>query len=314
MTKLSQRSKRQQHISPIALLIVVLISVASWLATEYRTATTSALPENVIAEVQVLDVGQGSSLLLRTVSGDDERSVLIDAGERSASQAVCAALDAAGIKRLDLVILTHPHIDHYGGSIEVLNNYKVDELWMPVVPESLVPTNSSFEHLLDAIEDNGCKMVQPVQPRTVELGDDVTLRLLNAFLPNPESLNDTSLCVRIDAKQVSFLVTGDGEMAVEDALREGKEPIDVDILVAGHHGSNTSSKQYFLNAVSPHVSVISCGRDNSYNLPNEKVLTRLSAFGAVYRTDLNETVSFSTDGDTVWVTADNINDVIDIRR
>lgn len=314
MKQLNHRPKRKRHGSLFSMILIALISVASWLFTEYKTATTSVLPENIMAEVQVLDVGQGSSLLLRTSGNDNQHSVLIDAGERSASQSVCDALDAAEIKLLDLVILTHPHSDHYGGLIEVLNNYKVDEMWMPVVPEPLMPTNITFESLLDAIEQNGCNVVQPIEPRTVELSNDVTLSLLNVFLPEPDSLNDTSLCVRIDANKASFLVTGDGEAAVEDALRESNEFINVDIFVAGHHGSNTSNKQYFLNEVSPKASVISCGRDNSYNLPNQKALTRLSAFGEVYRTDLNGTVSFTTDGNTIWVNADNINDAIYVRR
>lgn len=66
--------------------------------------------------------------------------------------------------------------------------------------------------------------------------------------------------------------------------------------------------------VSPVASVISCGRDNAYNLPNQKALTRLSAFGAVYRTDINGTVTFSTDGNTIWISANNINEAINAKE
>ncbi len=311
-----RKSGKGQRLSPLALLVIVLVSAVSWYQTEYRPAqrVIPVLAENVIAEVQVLDVGQGSSLLLRTEGENGGYTVLIDGGERSAAQAVSDALDAAGISRLDFVIMTHPHTDHFGGLITVLENYEVDTLWMPAVPEALMPTNSTFERFLDALEQNGCEFVQPTAPRTEPLGNSVTLRLLDAFVPDPDNLNDTSLCLRIDAGDASFLVTGDGETAVEQALLQNSAPVSADIFVAGHHGSNTSNKQAFLNAVSPTASVISCGRDNSYNLPNQKALARLSAFGPVYRTDLNGAVTFSTDGNAIWISASNIEDAISAKE
>lgn len=310
------RKKRSQRISPLAILVIALVSVASWYQTEYKPAqkTVPALAENVIAQVQVLDVGQGSSLLLRTEGGENGHAVLIDGGERSAAQAVCDALDAAGITRLDLVVMTHPHTDHYGGLIAVLEKYKVDALWMPAVSGKLAPTNSTFDSFLDALENNGCELVQAVDPRTKTLGESVTLRLLDAFVPDPDNLNDTSLCLRIDAGDASFLITGDGEASVEKLLLENNAPVSADIFVAGHHGSNTSNTQEFLNAVSPAACVISCGRDNSYNLPSQKALARLSVFGEVYRTDLNGTVTFSTDGSAIWIIANNINDAISAKE
>ena len=315
-----RRSSKQRKLSPLALAVIILISVISWYQAEYRPAhrVVPALAENVIAEVRVLDVGQGSGLLLRTQDGGEGENgghaVLIDGGERSASQAVCDALDAAGISKLDLIVVTHPHTDHFGGLIAVLKKYEVDALWMPAVPEKLTPTNSTFDDFLDALEANGCELVQKVEPCARPLGERVTLRLLDAFVPDPDNLNDTSLCLRIEAGAASFLITGDGETAVEQALLQHNAPVMADIFVAGHHGSNTSNKQDFLNAVRPLATVISCGRDNSYNLPNQKALTRLSAFGPVYRTDLNGTVTFSTDGNSIWIKAENIDDAVSARK
>ena len=242
-----RKSSKQQRLSPLALAVIILISVVSWYQTEYRPAhkVVPALAENVIAEVQVLDVGQGSGLLLRTEGENGGHAVLIDGGERSASQTVCDALDAAGVSRLDLIVMTHPDTDHFGGLIAVLENYKVDTLWMPAVPDKLMPTNSTFESFLDALEANGCEVIQPVAPRTEPLGENVTLRLLDAFVPDPDDLNDTSLCLRIDAGDASFLITGDGEAAVERAQLQNSAPVSADIFLAGHHGSNTSKKQEY---------------------------------------------------------------------
>lgn len=315
MTHPKRRTRsKTKKITPVTLFLVIVISLVTYFSDELKVQPATTLPQDIIAQVQVLDVGQGSSLLLRATGQTRDYAILIDTGERSASQAVADALDSAGIKQLDLLVITHPHTDHYGGAIALLEKYQVDELWMPNVPEELIPTNSTYNSLLDAIESNGCEVAIKVSPEIKPFGEQVTLSLLDAFLPAPDNLNNTSLCLRIDAGAVSFLVTGDGEVAVEDLLRENNQPIDVDIFVAGHHGSNTSNKQYFLNEVRPLATAISVGRDNSYNLPNEKALTRLSAFGPVYRTDLNATITFSTDGSTIWITADNIADQINTKE
>lgn len=293
----------------LTLLAAALTGYSVWDYTGGASLPAAAMPEGALVSVQVIDVGQGSSLLLHTA----EHSVLIDAGEREASEAVAAQLDAWGIISLDLMVLTHLHTDHYGGAVGLLGEYGVDTLWMPAVSEDLLPTNRSYEQLLDAIEQNGCAVELLAEPRTLPLGEGITLSLLDGFVPEPDNLNDTSLCLRIDAGEASFLITGDGETPVEDRLREGGEPIDADILVAGHHGSSTSSRQKFLNAVSPKASVISCGAGNDYGHPHEKTLERLAPFGPIYRTDLSGTITFTTDGKTIAVTAGQINDTIDAK-
>ncbi len=315
MAKRRRKSKEERLLAKLlkSLLPLLAAALAGFGIWEYngggRTVPTAAMPDGALVSVQVIDVGQGSSLLLRT----RDKSVLVDAGEREESGAVAAQLDAWGIDTLDLVVLTHPHTDHYGGLLDLLGSYKVRDLWMPAVDEGLLPTNRSYQGLLDALETNGCAVELLLEPRTVQLDQGVTLSLLDGFVEKPDNLNDTSLCLRIDAGEASFLITGDGETPVEDRLREGGEPIDADILVAGHHGSSTSSRQKFVNAVSPKATAISCGAGNSYGHPNEKTLERLAPFGPIYRTDLSKTITFTTDGSTITVTADRINDTIDAR-
>ncbi|MBP0981743.1 MAG: MBL fold metallo-hydrolase [Oscillospiraceae bacterium] len=266
-----------------------------------------------LMKLDVIDVGQGSGALLQVFADGETRNIMIDAGERTAQKAVSSHLKKADVDKLDLVIITHPHTDHFGGILQALKDYEVGEVWLPFVSEELTPTNSTYIDFLNGLEKNGCRVTIKTEPEIICISDAVTLELLDAFLDKPEELNNTSLCVRIDAGEASFLITGDAEVQQEDKMREGKENIDVDIFVAGHHGSNSSNKQYFLNTVTPMASVISVGKDNDYSLPSAKAVDRLAKFGNLYRTDLNGTVTFTTDGETITVLANNINDTIDAK-
>lgn len=266
-----------------------------------------------LMRLDIIDVGQGSGALLQVFDSDKTLNIMLDAGEKTAQKSVISHLKSRGVKKLDLVVITHPHTDHFGGILQVLKDYEIDELWLPAVSKKLTPTNSTYISFLELLEQNGCNVVIKDKPETLSLSDDVTLELLDAFLDDPKELNNTSLCLRIDAGEASFLITGDAETEQEDKMREGGENIDADIFIAGHHGSNSSNKQYFLNTVTPVASVISVGRDNDYNLPSAKALDRLSKFGSVYRTDLNGTVTLTTDGETITVSADRINDTLNAK-
>lgn len=293
----------------LPLLVAALAGYGVWEYSPNLSLPAAAMPEGSLVAVQVIDVGQGSSLLLHT----GEHSVLIDAGEAQAYPAVSAQLGAWGIESLDLLVLTHPHTDHYGGMTDLLGDYEVETLWMPEIDESLLPTSASYEALLDAIEQNGCEVELKNKPDSLSLGEGVTLTLLDGFAADPDNLNDTSLCLRIDAGEASFLATGDGESAVEKQLLESHAPVDVDLLVAGHHGSSSSSRQELLDAATPKGSAISCGAGNSYGHPNAGTLERLAPFGPIYRTDLMGTITFTTDGETIAVTAQGISDTIDAK-
>ena len=209
-----------------------------------------------------------------------------------------------------MLVITHPHTDHFGGAVKVLEKYKVNELWLPLISEKLEPTNSSYLKFLQAVESEGCDVVLKHEPEALRLSDKATLTLLDGFVQEPEDLNDSSLCLRFDYQNASFLVTGDAEKALEQQLLKNSADVDADIFIAGHHGSNSSNTVEFLNAVSPKVCAVSVGKDNEYDLPSSKVISRLAQFGNVYRTDINGDITFLTDGSTVEISAGSITDLI----
>ena len=299
-------SKRKTRRLVLFLLFFALAAFSTAYRLLFPENTQNTAPSAPLA-VTVLDVGQGSSTLVQA----GETAVLIDCGERESAADLRQALLDAKVSRLDLLIVTHLHTDHYGGALDLLGEVPVDELLLPETPEELLPTAPSYEKFLDAAEKNRIPLTLLSAPEARTLADGVTLSFLDGFLDSPQNLNNTSLIIRLDCKDASFLITGDAETEQEDALRLGGEPIDADILVAGHHGSSTSSRQYFVNAVTPIASAISVGAGNSYNLPNEHTVERLAAFGPIYRTDLNGNIRFETDGALIHVFARQIDDTLD---
>jgi len=274
------------------------IATLGQLIRRENRATDSALT------LTVIDVGQSSSALVRA----GESAALIDCGESASSDAILSALSKAGVRKLDYLIITHLHSDHYGSAHDVIKKLDVSEIIIPYTPNELIPTTSSFEKLLDIIEEKDISVTICDEKMERTLSDNAVISFLDGFLDKADDLNNTSLTMRIDCGDASFLITGDAEVEIEDKLRENRQNIDTDVLIAGHHGSATSSRQYFLNEVTPVATAISVGRDNSYNLPNENVLKRLAAFGPIYRTDINGSITFSTDGKTIDVTVKNISD------
>ena len=260
------------------------------------------------AAVTVIDVGQGSALLIKLQQ--QNRSIVIDAGDSFAENDLVRALKRQGVEAIDLLIITHPHSDHFGGAEKLFETFRVAKLWLPKIPEKLQPTNSSYFSFLEAVEKEGCAVELKSRPEKLKFSEKAYLSLLDGFVSNPEDLNDTSLCVRFDYGNASFLVTGDGEQPLELQLLKNKTDLDTDIFVAGHHGSATSNTLEFLNAVSPKASAVSVGADNEYGHPDRKVISRLSQFGSVYRTDINGDISFLTDGKTITVRSGEKTDLI----
>ena len=249
--------------------------------------------------LRVIDVGQAQSLLL--TCGED--AILVDAGEYAAGGQVLAALSRAGVKSLTAAILTHPHGDHYGGMRTVLEKLPAAAFYTSAVPEEQLPTTLSYEKLLDTLSGERIPAAYLFAGDTLTLGEATVTVLAPARGTVWEKVNNYSLVLRVTYGNTAFLLMGDAEAEAEAALLQERVPLAADVLVAGHHGSATSCTGEFLKAVSPRYAVISVGADNRYHLPATAVLSRLADGGAaLYRTDLQGTVTVQSDGETITVT------------
>ena len=248
---------------------------------------------NGVLEVHIIDVGQGDSILVRS----DEGVLLIDAGTNSSEDDLRAYLDSCGIDKIDCFVCTHPHEDHIGGADMVINEYDVKQLIMPETSSSTVTVTK----LLDAIEAKGTPYYEPVVGDVYTIGD-FSFMILAPDASVADDSNNSSVVLRVDYGETSFLFTGDAEVESEECMLATfvSGELDCDFLKVGHHGSTTSTSEAFLAAVSPEYAAISCGEGNSYGHPHRETLDLLEKYGIsgekLLRTDQSGTCIISCCG------------------
>lgn len=242
-------------------------------------------------KVSFIDVGQGDSILLETPEGN---AMLIDAGGNDCGHKVVEYIKKQNINRLDVLVGTHPHEDHIGGLDTVIKSFDIGKVYMPKVST----TTKTFEDVLSEIKEKGMKITAARAGMTIDLDPELTVRILAPNSEKYKDLNNYSVVLKVTYGKTSFLFTGDAEEKSENEMM-GFD-LKADVLKVGHHGSDSSTAERFLEAVSPEYAVISVGKHNDYGHPDEKILERLENSNVkVYRTDEDKTVVFISDGKEV---------------
>jgi competence protein ComEC len=241
--------------------------------------------------VHFMDVGQGDAILIER--GDTD--ILVDGGSTSAN--VLAYLQGQGVADIDLLVATHPHADHIGGLPAILAQYHVSEVWV----NGDTSTSQTYQDFAAAVAAEGATV------REVTRGYSTQIDGLDIAVLNPSQLtddpNEDSVVFRLTCGKVSVLLTGDATSDSEAGMLATGLTLDSDVLKVGHHGSNTSTSDAFLTAVTPEDAVISVGAGNTYGHPHQQTLDRLAAHGVtVYRTDEDGTVTLTSDCNTYSIT------------
>ena len=258
--------------------VLICCGVFGLVAAMLLSWTEPLLDEN---RMMVLDVGQGQCILLQS----EGRTYMVDCGGDSDSKAADMAAEtllSMGIYRLDGLILTHYDRDHAGGVGYLLSRIPADVVFLP---------SSEDDGALDGI--------LPYCENTVRfVKDDLELAWGNSkmivFGPLASKTdNESGLGVLFDGGKCDILITGDMSTMGEMLLVKQKQLPEVTAIVAGHHGSNSSTGELLLEATKPEYAFISVGEDNFYGHPSDAVLQRLQSVGCtVYRTDLHGTIIF----------------------
>jgi competence protein ComEC len=259
-------------------------------------------------ELTAIDVGQGDSLLLVFPDGKlmlmDGGGVLaygrktkpkLDIGE----DVVSSYLWTRGISHVDVIACSHLHDDHVMGVPALIDNFHPRELWTGATQDSAL-----WRVIEDKARRHGAKTVSMVAGREFSYGG-THIQVLSPpadYEPGPAAKNNDSLVLRLTYGERAFLLTGDMEKEMEFRLVGDDRKLRSDVLKVGHHGSNTSSTDVFLDAVSPAFAIVSDGFENSFGHPHRNVLARLAAHhSTVLRTDVEGAITLRSDGRRMWM-------------
>lgn len=280
-------------------LIAVLILGYYWLSRRTPRPEPQPAPSGDELRVQMLDVGQGDSILIIAPGG---KTVLVDAGTPGSGKVVADAMRRYNLQQIDLLVATHAHADHIGGADEVIRATKV----LSVLDSQVPNATKNYEDFLKAIKERGAKYIGAEPGQKFDLGGGANLTVLAPVKPyftkdqlrsGANEPNANSVVTRLDYGDFSMLLTGDAEAETEERLMKAGADLKAKVLKVGHHGSRYASSDQFLRAGGFEAALISDGEDNRYGHPSQEALDRFKALGIkIYRTDLQGEISITTRG------------------
>ncbi|MGM9834214.1 MAG: ComEC/Rec2 family competence protein [Bacilli bacterium] len=242
--------------------------------------------------VHFIDVNEGDSTFIELPNNE---TILIDAGEKKYGDTVSNYISKLGYEGITYLIGTHPHSDHIGGLITIIDKFDIENIYMPKV----VSNSNIYKQLLLNIQEHNLSVKSAQKGLKIIDTDELDVYFLSPSDNKYENLNNYSAVLKIDYKDESFLFMGDAETSVENAI---KKECFSSVIKVGHHGSDTSSSLSFVNNVKPNYAIISVGADNNYNFPVPSIIRRWKNVGAtIYRTDENGNIIISTDGNSLKV-------------
>ncbi len=292
-----RRKKKGGVISTLAAIVVIVVLVLYNRFGDLGDKRPTQVVEGTI-DVYILDVGQADCTVIRSEAGN----ILIDAGDVETQGQIVDMIADIGVTELAYAIFTHTDSDHIGGADEVIRGIPTENVILPQLHESDIPTTRVYENMIAALEENESISVLPAVSGTVyELGE-LAMKVLAPNSENYSNVNDYSVSVRLDFGETSFLFTGDALERSEAEMLEiyGASELKCTFFKAGHHGAKNANTLDFVRAVSPEIVAVSCGKDNKYGHPAPEALASFADVGAtVYRTDELGTLIFTCDGKTV---------------
>ncbi|TDO85242.1 competence protein ComEC [Halanaerobium saccharolyticum] len=250
-------------------------------------------------KIHFIDVGQGDSILIEEAGG---QNILVDGGDRAdrITARIINYLRDQNLKKLDYLISTHPHADHIGGLVDIIDSFKVGT----VLDSGKVHTSKTYENYLIKIDQENINFETPRRGDKFKIGESELHFLHPDQNLDDYDLNNSSLVFLLKFGQQNFLFTGDIEAEVERKLLAENPELKVDLIKVPHHGSSTSSFAGWIKSIQPETAVIQVG-ENHYGHPAAEVIALYQEQGArVFRNDLNGNIVVTADGRNYTVKID----------
>lgn len=263
---MNQKSNNKSKILLSIILIILVILCALYVQFNNQDVNNKYSNIDINSEklnIFYFDVGQADCTLITI----NNKCMLIDAGNKSDGEYIVEFLKEKEIDNIDYFIVTHGDLDHSGGAGIILNNCKVNQMFMP---EGIEESEENYQELKGIASKNNVKLSK------VEVNDEFSLdkasfEVVSVKNNTDNTANESSIVIKLNYIQTSYLFMGDVTEEIEKEINCNK----VDVLKVGHHGSDTSSSSQFLNMVQPTYAIISAGDNKKYNHPTEEVLQRL---------------------------------------
>ncbi len=255
-------------LTSMILIVLLQINLQSFgSATIPPVVLTTSSPENVT--IYFLDVGQGDSILVKTPS----KNILIDGGPTEAGVTVLNDLNTYHVTKIDLMVATHPHEDHIGGLIHILQStIPIQDIIYNGYNYTTTQTFNTWKTL--ALAHN---LTQASRGQVYAMSPTINFTVLSPTNPLQFSdINAESIVMKLQVGNTSVLLTGDAQFDTEQSMLSSGYNLQSQLLKVGHHGSSTSTSQALLNAVTPTYAVISAGINNQYGHPTQQTLDILA--------------------------------------
>lgn len=279
------------------IISAVLFALFSLLLPYSIRADSSPNPDGNLV-VHFIDVGQGDASFIQLPDGNN---VLIDTGSPAAGPKLVDYLQSLKIRKINCLILTHPHDDHIGGIFSLLPAFEIEKFYDNGFSNF---DSSVYFDYVTAVRENLSKY------RILQAGEslifhDVTMVILNPLLPPTGDPNNDSIVLNLKYRDISILFAGDIRTRGESRLLKVSADLRSQVLKVGHHGEKDALSREFLDAVGPEAAVLSVALINRYARPHQSVLEQLSRRNIkTFRTDIHGHIILKTDGRTFSVSTE----------
>lgn len=271
--------------------LLIIIAFFVWV-NAFSTASTA---DNNL-HIYFLNIGQGDSAYIKTPSGQD---ILIDGGPDDSVLAELGRVMALGDRRIDLVVLTHPHADHLTGLISVLNRFEIGEVWETGVGYS----SATYDTWKNLVKEKG------ISQNFVDINSQKQFGAVNFLVLSPlsnlknqnmDNLNNASIINRLEYNKFSALFLADAEISTQTQILQSVKPATV--VKIGHHGSQNALNEDLMRIARPAIAVISVGLNNKFGHPSPGTISFLKSLATqIYQTSQNGTINIISDGQNWWV-------------